>query len=346
MLLGVSNDKVQTEKKRQHLYSLDFLRGFAALSVCLLHFTVGVLPNVRNTPLTPLFGWGYLGVQIFFIISGFVIPYVLDRSNYFVKDFASFMGKRILRICPPSYFAILLVISQRLFIDFCINHNRTYTADLSVYQIIDNLLYSVPYTSGKWFNGVFWTLAVEFQYYVLIGFCFGLLKKGLLQVVVFALLCNLLYAFPLLEKVQFFAYNSYFVLGILIWMQYSGRINSIQFWVSALLILCLIYYQTNYLAMIFSLLTTICILFFNVKCRIFSFFGKISYSLYLLHHVVGTTVEAFWIKIFPVVTLIEKVWLLIACLIGTIIASYIFHLLIEMPFMKLAERAFKKKQFV
>jgi peptidoglycan/LPS O-acetylase OafA/YrhL len=343
MLLGVSNDIIQVEKKKRHLYSLDLLRGFAALSVCLLHFTVGVLPNVWNTPLTSLFGWGYLGVQIFFIISGFVIPYVLDRSAYSVGDFASFMGKRILRICPPSYFAILLIISQRLFIDFVINHNRTYTADLSFRQIIDNLLYTVPYTSGKWFNGVFWTLAVEFQYYVLIGLCFGLLKKGLLQVVIFALLCNLLFSLPLFEKVQFFAYNTYFVLGMIIWMQYSGRIKTPQFWVSAFLALCLIYYQTNYLAMIFSLVTTLCILYFNVKSRIFSFFGRISYSLYLLHHVVGTTVEAFWIKIFPVVTLIEKSWLLAACLIGTIIASYIFHQLIEMPFMKLAERAFKKR---
>ena len=126
-------------------------------------------------------------------------------------------------------------------------------------------------------------------------------------------------------------------------MRYADKITSKVFWVAALFLLGLIWYQTNYLAAIFSFATVGCILFFNVKSKIFGFFGSISYSLYLLHHVVGTTIEAFWIKVFPVSTLLDKVILLVACLTGTIIASYIFYRIIELKFMKLAEYLFRKK---
>lgn len=336
-------DTLTPSVSKKHLYSLDLLRGFAALSVCLLHFTFGVLPNLRDTPLTPLFSWGYLGVDIFFIISGFVIPLALDRSGYTLSEFGPFMGKRILRICPPSYVAMFVTIGQRLALDFLINHNRTYTADLTWFQVLNNMLYTVPYTSSSWLNGVFWTLAVEFQYYIIIGLSFAFFKRGWMSLVVFAALFNVIDYIGFAKNIQFFEYNLLFVLGILTWMKYSDRISNKKFVLFFILSLVAIFFRINYLVCIYSLLTVVCILYYNVKNVVFSFFGKISYSLYLLHTVAGTTVEAFWTRIFPVGTLMEKIVLLVVCLAGTIIASYLFHLLIEVPFMRLAEQFFKKK---
>ena len=64
---------IKTEKK--YIKGLDFLRAVAALSVCLYHFSGAALPKVTNVYMKPLFANGWLGVDIFFVISGFIIPY-------------------------------------------------------------------------------------------------------------------------------------------------------------------------------------------------------------------------------------------------------------------------------
>jgi peptidoglycan/LPS O-acetylase OafA/YrhL len=114
--------------EKEHLGVLDFLRGFAALSVVLYHFTFGqhtqgkldgggVLTKFFWPPLKPLFAWGHLGVEVFFVISGFVIPYSLWNVRYQVRGFFTYMLKRIVRICPPAYMAIILTIGVWLIID-------------------------------------------------------------------------------------------------------------------------------------------------------------------------------------------------------------------------------------
>src|SRR5262245_6522000 len=79
---------------------LDPLRGIAAGGVAWYHLT-----NLLDLPE----GWikgsgahGFLGVEIFFVISGFVIPYSMIRGGYRVRsDWGRFIAKRILRLDPP-----------------------------------------------------------------------------------------------------------------------------------------------------------------------------------------------------------------------------------------------------
>ncbi|NML68067.1 acyltransferase [Hymenobacter sp. RP-2-7] len=333
-------------KAKPHLYSLDLLRGLAALSVCLLHFTFGVLPSLKNTELTLFFSWGYLGVDIFFIISGFIIPYSLDRGNYQSNEFFSFMGKRMVRIWPPSFLMIILTVGQRLFIDFVLKHERIYTADLTAFQLFTNILYIVPYTSARWLNGILWTLAVEFQFYILIGLLFGWLKRGIVPLIILGGMCNMVKYSPYLHDVQFFEYNSVFLLGILLWLKFRERVSDMIFYLFALVGLVLVYVEINWLAAIFAFGTIFIILFFKKNIIIFSFLGKISYSLYLLHTVVGTTAEALWIRFFSVQTLGQKIALLFFCVLVTVLASYVFYRLVEEPSMRLAERLFKRKTVV
>ena len=68
----------------------------------------------------------------------------------------------------------------------------------------------------------------------------------------------------------------------------------------------------------------------------FSFLGKISYSLYLVHATVGTTLEFILIKLFPPTSDALKILLTVACLLLTIAASFVFYQLVERPFMKWA----------
>ena len=95
---------VKTEKR--YIKGLDFLRAIAALSVCLYHFSGAALPKVINVYMKPTFSYGWLGVDIFFVISGFIIPYSLLGKNYSVREFGSYIARRIIRINPPAYAAM------------------------------------------------------------------------------------------------------------------------------------------------------------------------------------------------------------------------------------------------
>jgi peptidoglycan/LPS O-acetylase OafA/YrhL len=72
---------------RKHVSGLAILRGLAALSVGLYHYTGAVLPKLHLPAAYALFKNGWLGVDVFFVISGFVIPYSLLGKNYSPRKF-------------------------------------------------------------------------------------------------------------------------------------------------------------------------------------------------------------------------------------------------------------------
>jgi peptidoglycan/LPS O-acetylase OafA/YrhL len=100
-----------------HILVLDGLRGCAVLAVMLYHFTApeillpatGFARRVQN-----LFGVGWCGVDLFFVLSGFLITGILlDAKGHSKTYFKSFYVRRILRIFPLYYGVILLVAIGR-----------------------------------------------------------------------------------------------------------------------------------------------------------------------------------------------------------------------------------------
>jgi len=160
---------------KPYLAGLDALRAVAALSVCVYHCTGGMLPKLVVPAAKQAFSYGYLGVDIFFVISGFIIPYSLLGKNYQVTDIFAYLKKRVVRITPPAYVSLFLIIGQWYFIDKFINHNAQYTGTLSLGQVVHNVLFTVPFTHYGWISTLFWTLAIEFQFYLFIGLLFNYL---------------------------------------------------------------------------------------------------------------------------------------------------------------------------
>ena len=83
---------------------LDGLRAIAILGVFSCHFTR------QYTPAFDFMGLGWAGVDLFFAISGFLITGILIDLQDKERPYRIFYGRRILRIFPPYYLALALIL--------------------------------------------------------------------------------------------------------------------------------------------------------------------------------------------------------------------------------------------
>lgn len=96
-----------SHRKSQYLSVIVALRGLAALAVCMFHFTKGFVDE--DGWLREVFRYGWMGVEVFFVISGFVIPFSLLGSSFGFRHYFKFLKKRFLRI-EPAYLASIVII--------------------------------------------------------------------------------------------------------------------------------------------------------------------------------------------------------------------------------------------
>ncbi|GAA3884400.1 acyltransferase [Gibbsiella dentisursi] len=146
----------------QRLDSLQILRAFAALSVVFNHFW-----GVMNYPIFKLLGLDYIGgfgVDIFFVLSGFIMCYtVKDDAKGGSSEALNFFLKRVNRIYP-SYLVILVP-----FLIFAIFIKK----DWSIYQVVGNiLLLPTFFNNPDYYMYVTpsWTLVYEMFFYFIFSF--------------------------------------------------------------------------------------------------------------------------------------------------------------------------------
>lgn len=170
---------------KYHFPSIDILRFFAAMSVvvyhCIEHFSWTTFPTDYGTF---WFRMGWIGVDIFFVISGFVISLAafsqIDRNG--VKGFRrAFMKKRLCRIIPLHYLTILIFI---IFLSPSLIYNHFTVNLLSHLLFVHNFSY---FTHGD-INGVNWSLGAEMQFYILIALLAACLRNGNVYKVIIAAL--------------------------------------------------------------------------------------------------------------------------------------------------------------
>jgi peptidoglycan/LPS O-acetylase OafA/YrhL len=146
------------------LQAVEYVRGMAAFAVMWFHFTYRLPEGALRTSGL----YGYLGVHAFFVISGFIIPYAMDLRDYRPgRDGPSFIARRIVRLEPPYLISVLLILCVPYFAGLTPWFDGTITPH-DVYRASLHLLYLVPWAGEDWFSAVYWSLAIEFQYYFLI----------------------------------------------------------------------------------------------------------------------------------------------------------------------------------
>ncbi|ALP62832.1 acyltransferase family protein [Paraburkholderia caribensis] len=166
-------------KTNTRLAYLDGLRGVAILLVVLFHAYIrwpGIVPFGERFAHVPFLQYGWVGVQLFFMISGFVILMSLERS----KNIADFMLRRWLRLFPAMLIATILVcVTSPLLTD-------RPAGTLDPMNVVPGLLFIEPgwlnFILGTHFRaleGPFWSLFVEVKFYLIFGslyFAFGARK--------------------------------------------------------------------------------------------------------------------------------------------------------------------------
>lgn len=163
---------------------LDGLRGLAILGVMAWHYTASVysasFPYGTAYSWIPVLDHGWAGVNLFFLISGYVILLTLERCT----GFAEFMARRWLRLFPAMLIGSLLVFGASQLIGGNMPHGRAEPV---------NLLPGLTFLSPPFWemilqrrvgelDGVYWTLYVEMGFYVIFGLLYFWLgwRRGLI----------------------------------------------------------------------------------------------------------------------------------------------------------------------
>jgi peptidoglycan/LPS O-acetylase OafA/YrhL len=317
----------------ERLPTLDALRGIAALAVCWFHFT--------NAQFAEQFGayrstgkYGYLGVQIFFVISGFIIPFSLFRARYRTTSFFRFLLKRIARLDPPYIGSVVVVVVGYWVSSLSPGHPR-YRVPWA--QVISHLGYLNAFLGFPWLQMSYWSLAIEFQYYIFIGLCLPLLmlkarRGSLLVIFAFAVLGVAGAPYPSLLP----HWLPLFGLGI---FAFRHKCLSAGYGETACGVLCmssLAAWVDGPLEAATAIACFGAILGLNLSNRLLMFFGRISYSLYLVHVYVGNVVFGLAVKAGH--TEITRPYLPFVTLAAAITAACGLYTFVELPSRRFASR--------
>lgn len=203
---------------QRRLYALDGLRLIAALAVLSFHYTGIRLPFwgqpafAEFPTLNEFTRYGYLGVELFFIISGFVI-----LMTAYDRNVESFTASRVARLFPAYWVAIILTFTLQ---QFWHNGRQPNFGEMLVNLTMVQDPLGVPNVQGA-----FWTLWVELKFYFLIGvfILVGITKNRLIA---FAVLWPLLGQVAaatnsdLISTLLFPSYAPYFAAGVVLFLLY------------------------------------------------------------------------------------------------------------------------------
>lgn len=154
---------------------LELVRAAAILLVLVFHFSSSYrLPEDLLT--TRLLRWGWHGVDLFFVLSGFLIGgQIIEDVLAGRFSFRVFYIKRFWRIFPPYYFAIAVFVA----VYAIAVKGEIMKETLIVNDVKIHLLYLQNYFTPVIYGGVYWSLAVEEQFYLFIPLILVLALKYL-----------------------------------------------------------------------------------------------------------------------------------------------------------------------
>lgn len=293
-------------QKNNRILVLDGLRGFAILLVFLFHgyyiwskrYPFGVLYKDNI-----LVKYGDLGVQLFFLISGFVILMSLEKTS----GFLIFLKKRWIRLFPSMLVcSIIIYITAGFFYERPLGIPGLKSLLPGILFVDEGLLEKIFKTDFPVLESSFWSLYIEVKFYVIFGTLYYLFKRNIALLGIF-IIYIIAVAYQILEfhkllplsllpfkaYIGNFVYFGWFVSGALIYIYYTERNKKylIAFFIATF---CAMFYMyklqdaTRNMYLLVIIFIFVGSLFWKplerfFSMRIFTFIGFLSYPLYLLH---------------------------------------------------------------
>lgn len=328
---------------------LDGLRLFAALAVLLFHY-VSLLPHYWGaseghlSALRAVTDYGWLGVNLFFIISGFVIC-----GSGWGRQVGEFAVSRVVRLYPAYLLAVVLTAAFLTMLNGPPMPLPQIVANLTMFQ----MLLGVPNLDGP-----YWTLSREMLFYL----CFALVVwRGLTyrRVVVFCVLwtlASLVGASTPESPIALFANlesTPYFVAGITMYLMYRFRPTLLLFSLLGMTFLLAQYGLSRQVVdyaegmkrqLSWPIASFVVSGFFllimaisvgglgTLRARWLTWGGALTYPLYLIHQGIGLAIIY---RLSPVVPAYALLVLLVA---GMLAAAFLIHFLVEKPLRPLLKR--------
>ncbi|MBI5640858.1 MAG: acyltransferase [Nitrospirae bacterium] len=348
---------------KQTINFIAFLRGPAALLVVWDHLIanwadkngvtwkpVTLARTYITRPLAIIQDFGFFGVVLFFLISGFIISYVIQRENRL-----QFFVKRLFRIFPPFIMSIVCIV---LFYGVYghITPVPTFMSERSAGDIFLSMtLLNYFFIPQNPINGVAWTLIIEIIFYALSLILLPLLQRRPKIAIAAGLgFCSLiLYACRSFGDNFFLfastvAYLPFLIMGQIIYFSWAKKISLTEtalFSIATYFVLVkgLLTIHTGFyspensygVSFIYAYLTFLLFMVLEKYVRtdnIFGFFSNVSYSLYLYHGDIGFLLLTI---LYPLTGFTFAITITTALIMGM---SYLSFRLIEKPSQNYARK--------
>ena len=307
------------EERGSRYEFLDALRGVAILAVMLLHFGArgrAADDQLVHARLWPFVSHGYLGVQLFFVLSGYCITAAMQSAARNPMRFRVFIQRRLRRILPPYWWSLLLTVAMSTISCFVMHKGWFEIVPLTACDWAINICLLQEPLHAPSANVVYWSLSIEIQFYLVMTLC--LLKVDWTEyfLVVMSLISMLYRAFPVFPSFYgtILALWPQFVCGIGAYYLITGRNRFVltpwcllgtvvatillswrhepgiwlpdgRFTFPAKVIFCIV------IALVIVVLHPFDARLMRGRCvRWLAALGCISYTLYLIHEPIGTRI--------------------------------------------------------
>ena len=326
---------------------IEALRGLSVILVILYHFKLSVLDY-------QIIKGGFIGVDIFFVISGFIITKIIIENK--IENFLllHFYERRIKRIIPLLAVVLIFSILSLFFVFDFFLLNKNINASISISTAFSNFYFwasSVLYQfaeKNSLINLHFWSLSIEMQFYIFFPLLFIIFKskEKVIHFILFILIV-LSYLFVIKNyKIHnmFNFYNSFsrvfeFLSGSIIYLYSDSIKQKIEkkfhsyIYIFGLVILLLYLqflqnekYHPSPNTLFFIIGIGLMIIFNNEenfkKIKIgFSYLGKISYSLYLWHFPILVLGSYLFVEF----TDYKKIFLILVCFLISIATYFLIE---------------------
>ena len=330
--------------RSQRLTQIDGLRAIAALSVVAFHYTTRfdqVFHHVAPTGFE--LSLGYLGVNLFFAISGFVIYMTLDG----IRAPLDFVISRFSRLFPAYWIAVALTWSIVSIVGLP-GYGVTWKA------AVINLTMLQSFFSVRDVDSVYWSLQVELLFYawMLVLWVSGLLRHsaaicvGWVAIAGAATFVEIFLGIKVSFALKHFLlleWMPWFVLGMIAYVTLRERTFGLKHGLAVLVAIATIAARNH------TPSTILAVAVFGIvwaasrrKLRLLEwkplvFFGMISYPLYLVHEQIG------WIVIAKIETQLAAPWFaILAALFFVTVLATLLHNFVEMPGSRNIRKIYKK----